>query len=1150
MVRPAWLTLALAGPIVLLVASAISQDVLHVAFLLAAIGAVGATAMGPRLYGSKGAEAWWGFCASALFFFVSYLLRILFPSLDPRPSGEPTLADFVDTLGFLASIVSVHRLGQVRDKDKDPTTILDSLILTAGLGSVVWVGVLLPYVEKEHLSLPGRVLGVSIAVISLWLVFAAVRLIIGPGIRTMASRFLSGAAVFGMLSQAATTASPEGAIASPVLLSGGLALVFLGVGALHPSMTATTEPSARGIGKMTTKRFSAMTLAVLLAPSILLFQVSRAAKDPAFLFGVMFFWIAVSSLVLVRFGGLVRAKERVAKTERALSRGAASLVAATDRDETYDAALDALIELTDARNDAMAAVALCTDGEWFLAGSRLGVDGVHLPIGMYNALFHHLSECENEQVAQLQRIYGDAESKSAHIAMAPLRSHGQLRGGLILVSDRPWSSNLLDAMASLASDVSLAVEAVALAEALHRRRSEKRFRSLVEHSQDVIFVIDSDQTISFASPAAERLTDQPATQWSDFERLLHFGDIHKVNRLIEQTQDGTSGNQTVEFRIMTGSRTTWFEAGATDLRNNTEVNGIVFNARDISERKEAEARKRLSDARFRSLVQHSSDITVVLDDASTITYVTPAVEALGFDSSELRGTSFLSLLHPDDRTTFHESLSLLVTSRATGRRAEVRVSTNDGEWRTLDVTLTDLRHDEAVHGVVVNAHDITDRKALEEDLRHKVFHDDLTGIPNRVLFRDRVEHAVRSRRHNDTETTAVLFLDIDDFKTINDGLGHNIGDEYLKVIAFRLESFVRGGDTAARLGGDEFAVLLENLPSIEDLNNAVDRILNIIRQPIEFGGREITVSASIGVVVLDENSTGETLLRNADVAMYQAKQTGKNRASTFSDALFDTAYERLEVMADLRLALERNELSLFYQPLFSFETSELVGFEALMRWHHPTKGFISPGAFIPVAEETGLIVEIGAWALHEAFSQLSRWRTAYEVEVGMNVNVSPRQLQETRIIDDVQSALRISGADPKWITLELTESAGLDDELKRDRFRELRALGCQIAADDFGTGFASYAALQQLPFTNVKIDRSLIVGLSSNDPRAQAQVKSIIDMGHELGLQITAEGIEDTRQADLLSLLGADKAQGFLFGRPVPAGEAEELFLSLFTNGT
>jgi predicted signal transduction protein with EAL and GGDEF domain len=377
-----------------------------------------------------------------------------------------------------------------------------------------------------------------------------------------------------------------------------------------------------------------------------------------------------------------------------------------------------------------------------------------------------------------------------------------------------------------------------------------------------------------------------------------------------------------------------------------------------------------------------------------------------------------------------------------------------------------------------------------------------------------------------------------------------VGDEYLKVIAFRLEAFVRGGDTAARLGGDEFALLLENFAAVEDVTGASERILAIVNQPIEFGGREISVTASIGVALLDDQSTGEVLLRNADVAMYQSKQTGKNRATIFSEALFDTAFERLEVMADLRQALERRELSLFYQPLFSFQTTELVGFEALMRWNHPEKGFISPAVFIPVAEETGMIVELGAWALEEACQQLATWRQKYGSDVGMNVNVSPRQLQEARIIDDVQSAIVTSGVDPQWITLELTESAGLDDEVKRDRFHALRTIGCQIAADDFGTGFASYAALQQLPFTNVKIDRSLIIGLSANDPKAQAQVKSIIDMGHSLGLQITAEGIEDTRQADILTLLGADKAQGFLFGKPVPSAEAEEYIRTNATTRT
>jgi diguanylate cyclase (GGDEF)-like protein len=469
----------------------------------------------------------------------------------------------------------------------------------------------------------------------------------------------------------------------------------------------------------------------------------------------------------------------------------------------------------------------------------------------------------------------------------------------------------------------------------------------------------------------------------------------------------------------------------------------------------------------------------------------------------------------------------------------MRTSSND--WKTFDITVTDLRHEEDVEGIVINAHEITDRKVLENDLRHKVLHDDLTGIANRVLFRERLDHALATQARSNN-VTAVLFIDLDDFKTVNDGLGHDVGDELLKVIAFRLESFLRSGDTAARLSGDEFAVLLEDLYTVDDVMNAARRLITILQQPMPFGSRDITVGASVGVALADTDSLSDVVMRNADVAMYHAKRAGKGRVKLFDNAMFESAFERLELKTDLAKALERNEISLQYQPLVSMADGSLLGFEALMRWTHATRGFVSPVAFIPLAEETGLILELGAWALNEATSQLARWRRDFPaLRISMSVNVSPRQMEDDRIIDDVKSALELSGANPEWVILEITESSALEDPISRERVVRLRSLGFGIAADDFGTGFASYSSLQQLPFTDVKIDRSLIIGLSSNDGKAQAQVRSIIQMGHALGVSITAEGIEDARQRDSLKVMGADKGQGYLFWRPLPALQATDV---------
>jgi diguanylate cyclase (GGDEF)-like protein/PAS domain S-box-containing protein len=1142
MTRLTWRTLSATGTLAVIVAAVAGQLAIAIAFQVVAAASVAALIIGMRRHCPGKAGPWAGYAVGAAFFFLSYGLRLTIPSFGAQPSGEPTPADVIDMLGFLGCIISTHRIGQVRDADKDPTTVIDALILTGGVAALIWVGVLIPYIQDDDLSAAGRALGVALGVLTLWLVFAAFRLIIGPAVKSTASALIAIAAVFGMASQAIASFG-QGAEGRVVVTFGALALVFLGAAGLHPSMARTIEPVRRGISQMTARRIASMSLAVLIAPLILLGRQSGDDGHLVFDSGLIVSWVVITTLVMVRLVGLVRAREHVASTERALSRAAASLVSATDRDETYRSALTALAELAGADSqDLRTSVVLNEDDIWHTVcswghGAELA-QGRHIDGNLLEAFF-----AEDGAVQLNDTIAMDNPSAGrCSMAIAPLMSHGQFRGALLIATRHPLRSVVLDALTSLASDVSLAIEAVGLSEDLFRRRSEQRFRALVENSPDIILVIDAEDVAAVASPAAERLLGTKQIPWTDFLRKVHADDADRVRALVDNAQESNHTARHVEFRLVEPDGSVrWLEAAASNLLNEPNVAGIVLNASDITDRKLAQSKNELSEARFRSLVQHSSDLTIVLNHEGLVTYVTASIESmLGYDTEALLGTDLSPIVHPQDRRAISELAALLVGGEATPKHVELRVQHCDERWMTLDVTLTDLRHDPAVNGLVMNAHDITERKALEHDLRHKVLHDDLTGIPNRVLFRDRVEHAIRSRHARPEGVSAVLFIDVDDFKTVNDGLGHDVGDEFLKVIAFRLEQFVRSSDTAARLGGDEFGVLFEDLYTVDDVLNASQRLLAVINQPFEFGRREIAVSASIGIALIEDGVTSDVLLRNADVAMYHAKHTGKSRIKLFDDALYETAFERLELKSDLAYALERNELYLNYQPLISVTTGELIGFEALMRWTHPTRGFVSPATFIPLAEETGLIVPIGLWALQEAIGQLAAWRQELGAEVGMSVNVSPRQLQEEGLVESVHGIIAAHGVEPSWVTLELTESAGLDDVTKRNRLIGLRNLGCEIAADDFGTGFATYAALQQLPFTNVKIDRSLITGLSSSDGKAHAQVRSIIQMGHALGFTITAEGIEESRQADALTVLGADKMQGYLFGKPMSAGDAAE----------
>jgi diguanylate cyclase (GGDEF)-like protein len=422
------------------------------------------------------------------------------------------------------------------------------------------------------------------------------------------------------------------------------------------------------------------------------------------------------------------------------------------------------------------------------------------------------------------------------------------------------------------------------------------------------------------------------------------------------------------------------------------------------------------------------------------------------------------------------------------------------------------------------------------------FHDALTGLPNRQLFSDRVNHSLaRSRRHG--SVLAVLFLDLDNFKVVNDSLGHDIGDQMLVAVAGRLLRCLREEDTAARLGGDEFAILLEDITDMDDASDVAARILTALSDPFVLNGQEVFAAASIGIAISDNTYRSvDELLRDADVAMYGAKRAGRARFAHYEPSMGENALQRLELEIDLRYAIERDELVLHYQPVLNISIDpegELTGFEALMRWEHPTRGLVAPGDFIPIAEETGLIVELGRWAVERACVQMIEWERTYPDApwFAISVNISGRQFSDASFVGDVASILAATGVDPFRLIIEITESQMMDDVPSSIRtLRGLRELGVQLAVDDFGTGYSSLSSLRHLPVNHLKIDRSFIetVGTDSDD---SIIISGIIGLTHGLGLSAVAEGIETAEQLAKVRDLGCNYAQGFYFSRPLPPGD-------------
>ena len=539
--------------------------------------------------------------------------------------------------------------------------------------------------------------------------------------------------------------------------------------------------------------------------------------------------------------------------------------------------------------------------------------------------------------------------------------------------------------------------------------------------------------------------------------------------------------------------------------------------------------------RQEALLQNASDMILIVDDGA-VSYQSPSLESLlGYGAGELLGRAVENLVSGPDAGNLSD---LLADLKPGGRiHLECQVRHRDGRLLPVDLAAS-LGDNPSMGGVVLTMHDISKWKELEEELTRQAFHDPLTSLPNRELFIDRLEHALgRRRRH--AKGVAVLFLDLDDFKTVNDSLGHAEGDNLIRQVAGRLAGTVRPGDTAARLGGDEFALLLEDIDD-EQAVGVAERVLAELEAPFDLGDRSLLVGASIGIALSSaELTTATDMLRAADIAMYETKAAGKASYRVFEPAMHQATTERLRLGADLRGAVERGEFVLHYQPTVDLATRSVVGMEALVRWAHPERGLLAPAEFIPLAEHSGLIVPLGELVLKEACRQGRAWQEARpDRPVGISVNLSAIQLQDSGLVAAVSLALEESELPPELLTLEMTESVmASDDAHILRRLRQLKGLGVRLAIDDFGTGYSSLSYLRSFPIDVVKIDRSFVEGIANGREEA-ALVRAIVRLAHGLKLKTVAEGVETEGQARRLRSAGCDQAQGYFFARPLDGRDA------------
>ena len=656
-------------------------------------------------------------------------------------------------------------------------------------------------------------------------------------------------------------------------------------------------------------------------------------------------------------------------------------------------------------------------------------------------------------------------------------------------------------------------------------------------ASDAIVALDIEQRILLFNNAAEDIFGFTADEvlGRDLDVLLPDGVRRHHRAHVRGFLQGPVDRRTMGERgELVGRRKdgTEFPVEVT-ISKLTVEDQVVFTAivRDISARRQLEERQRRDSQRLQAMFQHATDAVLVVDECHVVRFATPSFNALlGYDADRAGGQDGFAVVHPSDAEGYRRLFAFVTAAAGRSARYEFRAQHREGGFRWIEATVTNLLDEPHVAGVVINARDISARKAAEKALAHQAFHDELTGLPNRALLADRLIQALAAGARTG-RGVGVFFIDLDRFKNVNDSLGHTAGDELLVAIAQRLGECTRPEDTVARIGGDEFVIIAPGAGTIERAVDVATRVASCFEPPVPLGGTSVFTSASIGIVLAERGDDPERVLADADIAMYRAKETGRGRYELFDETLRTRMRELLDLEKHLRAGIERHEFRTYYQPVVDLADESVQGVEALVRWAHPQRGLLSPDQFIPVAEESGLIVGIGRLVLLDACHAVVRHgRRGNPIDLA--VNVSPRELDEATFIPQVASALEVSGLDPCRLVVEITESAAINDmEGLAKSLGQLKDMGVRVAMDDFGTGFSSLSHLSQLPVDIVKIDRSFVSMLDQGFAEAEI-VGAICSLGRAMGLHVIAEGVETPAQRERLRELGCHSAQGYLFGRP------------------
>jgi diguanylate cyclase (GGDEF)-like protein/PAS domain S-box-containing protein len=985
----------------------------------------------------------WLLLAAALASFTAGQVSFLIAQLIGAQLPFPSFADVLYLLTYPLYAGGLLTFIWWRTPDGDRRSLIDALILTAGLGLLSWTYLILPYAHNESLTWLQK--GVAMAYpLGDVLILAMLARLLAPGAgRSRCVQFLTVGALGVLISDVSYgLIQLHGTFHNGTPVDLGWVVFYAGWGAaaLHPTMTDLTQPVGRQHVEVSPVRLIVLMLASLVAPVVLFtgsFGVRGGDGSVIAVFSAVLYL-----LVLSRLSDVAASHRRALGRERAVRQAGASLVSAITVDQTgavVKSATDLLLG-TPRWGDVLLAVrsngtfhAVTTASAEPAPMSRLGeLAETWLPLAAGSATV--LVPVKSLPRQAMTLVPGGDAMLLCPLMLENRPSGNPLIGVLAVFGERRYLADQAATLEILAHQVALAIERIMLREELVRQGNEAYFRTLVHDTSDVILIVGGDWKVRYATPSATGI----------------FGDI------------------TVEGAYL------W------DLVADGERDELL-----------------------RLLVQ------IPAGSAYSTRYV----------------------------------------DRYLTRR--------DGMVVQVQVRASDLRADPTVAGLVLTMRDVTEQRQLEEQLKHQAFHDALTGLPNRILFQDRISQQLATARRNGT-TAGVLFVDLDDFKVVNDTMGHGLGDELLIATAARLSGLIRDSDSAARLGGDEFALLIADVENYAMVEAAADRIVEAFGEPFALSSGSVLITVTVGIATTEDSADTDELLKHADLALYAGKAAGKRQWRRYQAVLSAGMLRRRELQAALEEAVTNSAFTLVYQPIVVLATGELAGFEALVRWPHAEWGMMLPDQFIALAEETGQIVPLGSWVLGQAAADLVRFRgpprvPAARVDDGtpaaggsapglyVSVNVAARQFTTPGFIDGVRRVLDSTGLEPGALMLELTESTLLrrDERLVSD-LMELRALGVSLAIDDFGTGYSSLSYLRELPIDVVKMDKSFVDGIAISEQRL-ALAEGIVQIARTLQLEVIAEGLESEVQRDLLTSMGCQFGQGYLLAMPMGAHQAETL---------